>query len=104
MAMATTTALVAAAAISAAATVYSAKQQSKASKRSAEIAAHPEAPEREDASVAKAGEKQRLAELQRKGRRATILTSGQGVADDLGAANIARPTARSAQLGNGSAP
>jgi type IV secretory pathway VirB10-like protein len=61
----------------------------------------PPLPTRDDPAVAEAKEKQRMSELRRKGRRASILTSGSGVEDELGTA--ARPTAqagpaRSSQL------
>lgn len=56
----------------------------------------PPPPTREDPEVKAAREKTRLAALQRKGRRASILTGGQGVEDSLG--SVSRPEARSAQL------
>ena len=56
----------------------------------------PPAPTREDPAVAESKEKLRKAELQRKGRAATILTSGSGAEDDLG--SISRPQARTSKL------
>lgn len=50
----------------------------------------------EDPAIAEAKKKQRTSELQRRGRRASILTSGKGVEGDLGAVN--RPEARGARL------
>ena len=49
----------------------------------------------EDPQVAEAKKKQRLADKQRRGRRATILTSGQGV---LETTPLSQPRARSAQV------
>lgn len=61
--------------------------------------APPPPPKRDDPDVTAAREKARLAELRRKGRRASVLTSGSGVDDDsLGGGSISRPTARSAKL------
>lgn len=54
-------------------------------------------PTQEDPEIAKAKKEQRSSELRRKGRRASILTSGAGVDDDLGSAAI-RPQARAARL------
>lgn len=54
-------------------------------------------PTQEDPEIAKAKKEQRSSELRRKGRRASILTSGSGVEDDLGAAAV-RPQARAARL------
>jgi hypothetical protein len=56
----------------------------------------PEVPTIDDPEIAAARERQRQAELRRKGRRAAILTGGQGVTDPLGVVN--RPQARSATL------
>lgn len=53
-------------------------------------------PERTDPAVLAAGEEQRLSERQRRGRRASILTSGGGLEEGLG--TVRRPEARSAQL------
>ena len=50
---------------------------------------------REDPAIAAAAKKQRQADLRRRGRKATIITGGQGV---LGDAPLAQPQARSAQL------
>lgn len=61
-------------------------------------------PKREDESVKIAGAQQRRAERLRRGRRASILTSGQGLEDELGI--LSRPEARGgSQLlgGSGSA-
>ena len=49
---------------------------------------------RTDPAIEEARKRQRSAELERKGRRAAILTSGQGVTDELG--TVARPEARAA--------
>lgn len=53
-------------------------------------------PEREDPSVQQARERQRLSELQRRGRRAAI--AGGGV-DDAPLGAVSRPQARTARLG-----
>ena len=59
----------------------------------------PPPPTREDPEIRKARDTQRTAELRRRGRRATILTSGRGIEDELGTVN--RPQARgSTLLGN----
>jgi hypothetical protein len=55
-----------------------------------------EVPTEDDPEVLAARERQRQAELRRRGRRAAILTGGQGVTDPLGVVN--RPQARSATL------
>lgn len=51
----------------------------------------PPLPEREDPTVLEAREKLRLSEKRRKGRRASILTSGSGLEDELGI--VHRPSA-----------
>lgn len=57
----------------------------------------PPPPKRDDPEIAAAKDKQRMADLKRKGRAASVLTSGRGVEEELGA--VARPEARSgAQL------
>lgn len=56
----------------------------------------PPPPTREDPSIAEAKRKQRQAELMRRGRRASVVTSSRGVEDELGTVN--RPEARAAQL------
>lgn len=57
----------------------------------------PPLPTQDDPAIAEARKIQRTSELRRKGRRASILTSGRGVEDELGtAAN--RPQARAAKL------
>ena len=48
-------------------------------------------PTRDDPALSEAREKERLAALRRKGRAASIKTSGMGVADS---ATITRPSAR----------
>lgn len=53
-------------------------------------------PTLEDPKIAEAKDKLRSSELERKGRRAAILTSGKGVTSELGTIN--RPEARAAQL------
>lgn len=53
-------------------------------------------PDLESPEVIEARKKQRLAELKRKGRRATILTGGLGVKEGLG--SVRRPGAREAVL------
>lgn len=53
--------------------------------------AQPKAP-----AVEAAGDTRRQSELMRRGRRASILTSGRGVQDELGTVN--RPQARAAQV------
>lgn len=57
----------------------------------------PPPPKRDDPSIAAARKKQKSSELRRKGRRATILTSGRGIEDPLG---VVRPeaTERTSQL------
>lgn len=55
----------------------------------------PPPPTRDDPAVVAAQEKQRLAEKQRKGRAATVLT---GATDPLGDLSLARPEARGATL------
>lgn len=52
----------------------------------------PPPPTREDPEVKEARADQRRAEKRRKGRRASILTSGEGVEDDLGS-SVSRPQA-----------
>lgn len=61
-----------------------------------EIPALPPPPTREDPEIDAARQKARDADLKRKGRKATILTSARGVEDELGAVN--RPLARAAAL------
>ncbi len=56
----------------------------------------PPPPERDDSAVIEAARQQREAELKRKGRRASFLTSGEG---DLKTAPLGRPQAGSDQLG-----
>jgi len=59
----------------------------------------PPPPTREDPAIAEAKEAQRQAELKRKGRKASVITGGQGVEDNLGTAGgpqVERP--RAAQL------
>ena len=57
----------------------------------------PPPPTREDPAIADAKEKTRMSLQKRKGRSASILTSGSGVAaNDLG--SVSRPEARGAQL------
>ena len=58
----------------------------------------PPLPEREDPAVIEARESLRLSEKRRRGRRASILTSGAGLDDELGF--IRRPTANSVGSGN----
>jgi len=53
-------------------------------------------PSREDPSIAEARKKQKLAELQRRGRSAMILTGSKGVEDELG--NVTRPQATAVKL------
>jgi hypothetical protein len=53
-------------------------------------------PTQEDPAIAEAKKNQRKSELRRKGRRASILTSGSGVEDELG--SVARPEARAARM------
>jgi hypothetical protein len=53
-------------------------------------------PTREDPSVANAQNRQRMADAQRRGRRAAILTPPE---DELGAAPVDRATALSGTLG-----
>lgn len=60
-------------------------------------AAPPPPPTREDPAVADSKAKLRQSELKRRGRSASILTSGSGAEDDLGA-GIDRPQARAAAL------
>ncbi len=55
----------------------------------------PPTPTRQDPEISAAREKQRKAELSRRGRRSTILTSGRGVEGKLG---VTRPQARGAEL------
>ena len=55
----------------------------------------PPPPTREDPSIAEARKKQRLAELQRRGRQAMIL-AGKGAGDELG--NVVRPEAKAVKL------
>lgn len=55
----------------------------------------PPPPQRDDPAIVEAKNKLRLAELQRRGRAASILTSGQGV---LGETAVDRPEARAAGL------
>lgn len=57
--------------------------------------APPPPPKADDPAVGEAKEKLRLSEKRRKGRSATLLTDQS---DNLGAANIARPEARAANL------
>ncbi len=52
-------------------------------------------PTRQDPEISAARERQRKAELKRKGRRSTILTSARGVKEKLG---VTRPQARGATL------
>jgi type IV secretory pathway VirB10-like protein len=56
----------------------------------------PPVPTREDPAVEESKKKLRMAERQRSGRRASILTGGQGVMGE--AAATERPEARSAAL------
>ncbi len=56
----------------------------------------PPLPTRQDPAIGAARREQQTLERRRRGRRSTILTSGQGVEDQLGI--ISRPQARSAQL------
>ena len=56
----------------------------------------PPPPQRDDPAIAEARKKLRASELRRKGRRATILTGGEGV---LGTAPLAQPRAGSQLLG-----
>jgi len=58
----------------------------------------PPLPEREDPAVTEARENLRLSEKRRRGRRASILTSGAGLDDELGI--ISRPTASGVGAGN----
>ena len=53
----------------------------------------PPSPTREDPAIAEARKKLRSSELRRRGRAATILTSGRGV---LGAVGVDRPEATAA--------
>lgn len=57
----------------------------------------PPVPTREDPEISAARERQRQADLRRRGRRATILTGGRGVEDELGVVN--RPQAGATRLG-----
>jgi hypothetical protein len=61
----------------------------------------PPLPEREDPAVLEAREKLRLSEKRRKGRRASILTSGSGLDDELGI--VQRPSAGRLYAGDRSA-
>ena len=56
----------------------------------------PPPPTRDDPAIAEAKKKLRLAEAQRRGRQASILTPPE---DELGAVNTDRPTALSGTLG-----
>ena len=57
----------------------------------------PDQPTATDPSVLAARERQRKAELERRGRRATILTSASGLENDV--AELSRPTAEARLLG-----
>ena len=56
----------------------------------------PPPPKLDDPAIAVARKKQRASDLRRKGRRATIITGGEGV---LGSAPLAQPQAGSQTLG-----
>lgn len=55
-------------------------------------------PTRDDPAIAAAANEQRQAALRRRGRRASILTSGEGVTDELGAVASGAPGTRKAQV------
>ncbi len=56
----------------------------------------PPLPTRADPAIEAARKRQQTSALMRKGRRASILTSGRGVEDELG--TVSRPEARGAKL------
>lgn len=53
---------------------------------------------RDDPAIEESRKKLRESEAKRKGRAASILTSGQGADDELGGSQLSQPTARGAQV------
>lgn len=79
-----------AAVIAAGASVYSSRQTAKAAKQVPDVPVVPPVPEITDTNVEEAARKETLAQRQRRGRAATILTSMSGLQDQatLGKATL----------------
>ncbi len=72
---------------------------SKFSPSTPSIPAPAPLPTRDDPAIKAAADAQRQAALRRKGRRASILTSGEGVPDDLGSTGAAGGPRKAQLLG-----